>query len=126
MSYSKLRGARKPKPKKPEVTPQETVEENVELEKDAFQEQGEKFIEKLVEHPYFLIGAVGGIVAIVLVAIFAFDKVEQANGENSTVYTKALKTWNAKIGEEEEFKSEKDKLKKAIKDFSKASSSLKL
>ncbi len=109
MAYSKLRGARKTKKKDDEKAKL--------LEEDAFQEQGKKLVDKLMAHPYFVMGTVGLIILIVIISTF-ISGVFQGRSDNLALeYSEALRIYTSEVGDQSEFGSEADKLRKSIELF---------
>ncbi len=123
MAYSKLRGARKIKPKKQET--QEDTTSTQEPSEDAFQIGGKKLLDEIVEHPYFIIGSIVGVIVIVSVILFASRSMQEAKGDSSILFSNAMKTWYETTGENGTFKDEREKFLKAKEDFEKAESDLK-
>jgi len=126
--YSKLRGARKIKPKKEEVQPgQETVQETKVVDtivEDAFQQQGKRVLDNLFAHPYFVIGSVLAVVVLVVISLGISSFVKNAKSEKSLLYAHALKVWSAEVGAEGEFKTENEKMRKSLEEFKKVSDKL--
>ncbi len=118
MVYSKLRGFRKPKPKKDEQSAA------VIKEKDAFQEQGQRFIDEIISHPYFIIGSVVAVIGAVILFLALSNYIQDSRAKETAFFTDAMKVWDAKVGSGEEFISETDKMKKASEKFSEAASRL--
>jgi Predicted N-acetylglucosaminyl transferase len=75
----KLRGARKAKKKELETAA------NI-VENDAFQEQGKKVV---LEHPYFILGCVGAIILVVIVAMLISSAVKSSSDSKSLEYATA-------------------------------------
>ena len=105
MAYSKLRGARKNKKDKKEE------EANI-AEQDAFQEQGQKVVDQLLAHPYFISGTVFAIIAVVIIGLIISSKIKGGNDELAYEFSNSIAMFDNK--EEGE-----DKYKKSIELFSK-------
>lgn len=118
MVYSRLRGARKAKPQKNEE--KANVAAN-----DAFQEQGKRLFDELIAHPYFIIGTVGAVIALVVVLVFTMKYLKDVKSQETVVFNEAVKVWDAKVGDSGEFKSESEKMKKVIEKFTEPSTKLK-
>ena len=114
MAYSKLRGARKPKKKD---------ENSVNIaEHDAFQEQGMKLIDKLLAHPYFILGSVAAIIGIVVIATLISSAVKSKSDKLAFDYASAVETFESESGESTEFDNDIQKYTKAISQFEKVMS----
>lgn len=111
MAYSKIRGPKKKKKS-------DGKEQN--LAKDAFQSEGRRFFDKLLEHPMFIVGTVAAIIIVVFLSIFISNHIEKANNEKADIFAEALDTWSASAGEapDAEYSSEHERLKNVIKKFS--------
>lgn len=111
MAYSKLRGARKPKKKD---------ENSVNIaEHDAFQEQGMKLVDKLLAHPYFILGTVGAIIGLVVVITLISSFIKSKNDKLAFDYASAVATFESETGESTEFDNDTQKYTKAIGQFEK-------
>lgn len=82
MAYSKLRGARKPKKKEENAL-------NI-AEHDAFQEQGMKIVDKVLAHPYFILGTVAAIILTVAVAMLISSSVKSSRDKLAFEYASAV------------------------------------
>lgn len=111
MAYSKLRGARKQKKKGDESS---SIAEH-----DAFQEQGKKIIDQLLAHPYFILGTVGGIILLVVVAMVISSYVKKENDKLAYEYAQAVELFENRSGDSTEFKNDAEKVSAAIKTFEK-------
>jgi tetratricopeptide (TPR) repeat protein len=109
MAYSKLRGARKTKKKDDEKAKL--------LEEDAFQEQGKKLIDKLMAHPYFVLGTVASVIFLVIVMTFVSDIFKGRGDDLAMEYVRAVKVYSTPAQESPEFNTEADKLRKSIELF---------
>jgi tetratricopeptide (TPR) repeat protein len=111
MSYLKLRGARKAKKRK-----EEGATTNI-AEQDAFQEQGKRMVDRLMSHPYFILGTVALILAVVFLGMFISSRVKANSDEKSATYAAAVEVFESEVGETSEFKTETEKYDKAISLF---------
>lgn len=82
MAYSKLRGARKPKKKEENAL-------NI-AEHDAFQEQGMKIVDKVLEHPYFIFGSVAAVILAVVVAMLISSSLKSRQDKLAYEYAYAV------------------------------------
>ncbi|HNW82054.1 MAG TPA: tetratricopeptide repeat protein [bacterium] len=110
MAYLKLRGARKAKKRKEEETKSLA-------EQDAFQEQGKKMVDRLMSHPYFILGTVALVLSIVFLGMFISSRVKANSDEKSASYAAAVEVFESETGESSEFKTETEKYDKAISLF---------
>ena len=110
MAYLKLRGARKAKKRKEEET------KNL-AEHDAFQEQGTKLVDRLMSHPYFILGTVAIVLALVFMGMFISSKVKANSDKKAAFYADAVEVFESGTGEGSEFKTETEKYDKAISLF---------
>ncbi len=104
----KLRGARKAKRK------EEDAAAHI-VENDAFQEQGKKVV---LEHPYFILGCVAVIVAIVVAAMLISSVVKSSSDAKSLEYAEAIEALD-KAEEEDSADKAKAAYEKAISAFEK-------
>jgi len=111
MAYSKLRGARKPKKK-------DETSVNI-AEHDAFQEQGMKLIDKLLAHPYFILGTVAAIIGVVVVATLISSALKSKSDKLAFDYASAVEIFESESGESTEFENDTQKYTKAIEKFEK-------
>ncbi len=111
MAYSKIRGPKKKKKDK---------EKEKNLAKDAFQAEGRRFFDRMLEHPMFIVGTVVAIIVVVFLSIFISGHIEKKHDEKADIFTEALESWSASAGEtpNDEYSSENEKLKDVIKKFS--------
>jgi len=84
MSYLKSRGFR---PRKPEK------EEKKVVGTDAFQEQGQRLVDRIASHPYFTIGAVLLVVVIVFVSVFLSTTIHEARNAKAAVFAEGMALW---------------------------------
>lgn len=111
MTYSKLRGARKLKKKE---------EKGADLSgNDAFQEQGKKVVDKLLSHPYFVIGTVAVIIVVIAAAVAVSTTFTKSGEESAFNFSKAVEIFNSKTGESTEFTDDNQKYAKAVEAFGK-------
>lgn len=110
MAYLKLRGARKAKKNK------ENEKTNI-AEQDAFQQQGTRVIDQLMSHPYFILGTVAAILAVVFLGIFISSRVKAGSDDYALAYSEAVKVFESEAGENSEFKTDVEKYDKAIQLF---------
>jgi len=111
MAYSKLRGARKTKKKDDEKAKL--------LEQDAFQEQGKKLFDKVMAHPYFIIGTVASTIALVFLYTLISDVFKNREDKLALEYSNAVKVYSTPAEESDEFSSNAEKLRKSIELFEK-------
>jgi len=107
MSYLKLRGARKAKKRK------EDEKSNI-AEQDAFQQQGKRVIDQLMSHPYFILGTVAVILAVVFLGMFISSRVKAGSDDYTLAFSEAVKVFESEVGENSEFKTDAEKYDKAI------------
>ncbi len=118
MSYLKTRGFRAPKPEK-------ESEKNF-AEKDAFQEGGQKMMDQLANHPYFIIGSVAGVIGAVVIAILISNWFAEAREAKATPFVQALALWEGDAEKEAPAAlDETGRMKQALAKFDEAASTLK-
>ncbi len=117
MSYLKTRGFRAPKAEK-------ETEKNF-AEKDAFQESGQKMMDQLTNHPYFIIGTVAGIIGAVVIAIFISNWISDSRQAKALPFTQALALWEGDKDKETAAGDEAGRMKQALAKFDEASIALK-
>lgn len=115
MSYLKSRGFRPAK--------NEPEEKNI-AEKDAFQEQGQRLIDRLASHPYFIIGTVAAVIVTVVVAILVADKVAESRSAKARSFVDAMALWEGKNADGSAAKDEPARLKEALAKFAEAEKTL--
>ncbi len=118
MVYSKIRGAKKAK-KKVEVVNNSAFDE-----KDVFQEEGQKLIERVVAHPYSVVGTVVVVLAIVFGSIFISKQMNQSKGAKSEILAKSVEIWDAEVGTNKAYSTEADKMNAALKSFAQTAKKL--
>jgi tetratricopeptide (TPR) repeat protein len=119
MSYLKSRGFRPPK--------ERSEEKNI-AEKDAFQEQGQRMIDQLASHPYFIIGTVAAIIGAVVIAILISNWVHESRSARSSVFSEALVLWQGektKEGEQPVSADTTGRMKQALAKFGESAETLK-
>ena len=118
MSYLKTRGFRAPKPEK-------ETEKNF-AEKDAFQEGGQKMMDQLANHPYFIIGSVAGVIGAVVIAILISNWVSDSRNAKAAPFVQALALWEGDQDKKEApVADETGRMKQALAKFDEASTVLK-
>lgn len=121
MSYLKTRGFRAPKAEKEN-------EKNF-AEKDAFQEGGQKMMDQLASHPYFIIGSVAGVIGAVVIAILISNWVSDARNAKAAPFAQALALWEGDKDKDKETGAaagdETGRMKQALAKFDEASVALK-
>lgn len=113
MSYLKSRGF---KPRKPEK------EEKQVTGTDAFQEQGRRLVDRIASHPYFTIGTVLLVIAIVLLSIFLSTWIHEKRNAKAAVFAEAMTLWE-KASKEDASGGSTTYLKQAMEKFDAASQS---
>lgn len=113
MAYSRLRGARKFKKKE-----DETTQANLEAQ-DAFQEQGKKLVDRIMTHPYFVLGTVALIIVIIAAMLGISSVIKKGRDADANKYAEAVKIIESRSGESAEYADEAQKLDKALKAFEK-------
>ncbi len=107
MAYLKLRGARKAKKRKEEETKNPA-------EQDAFQQQGKRLVDEVMSHPYFILGSVAVILAVVFLGMFISSQVKASSDKKAASYAEAIEVFDSETGENSKFKTEAEKYDKAI------------
>jgi len=109
MSYLKSRGFRSRKPEK----------EGAHVSgPNAFQEQGQRLADRVASHPYFIIGSVALVIAVVVVSILVSGWVRDARSAKAVLLADALALWEE--GPKGDETGAADHLKRAVAKFGEA------
>ncbi len=104
MSYLKSRGFRPRKPEKEDKHPGGP---------DAFQEQGQRLVDQVASHPYFIIGTVAFVIVAVILSIAVSNWLRERREAKAMLFAEAALLWEEAAARP----GDVDKVKRAVEKF---------